>query len=352
MPFKGYYLTPEGELRRNLGEEEVRAAFESKQGLLWVDISDTTEEDGRFLARSFGFHPLAIEDCVDHGIHTPKLDDYGPYLFMILRGIDYTVEADVLQTAELHLFLGSHFVVSTHSGPLHSVDSIAALVEADGRPMRRGAAFLAYALIDALVDNIMPTVDRLRDRTDAIEDELLFNPNEAALRAVIALKRSSLRLSRAMSPQREVLSLLSRGGFGHIAPEAQLYYRDVYDNVVRIEGFNENLRQRTETALAIYLSAVANRQSEAVKSLSMVATIFLPLGVIAGIYGMNFDNMPELHWSWGYFGVLGVMGSVILLTVSGLLTRRWIPARKPRGKRYVSTAVDPQERAGYPGRRL
>ncbi|MGH2544427.1 MAG: magnesium/cobalt transporter CorA [Ardenticatenaceae bacterium] len=349
MPYKSYYLTTEGELRKELSEEQIKAAFDSKEGLLWVDIGDTTPEDGHFLERVFDFHPLPIQDCVDPAIHNPSVEDYGDHLFMILRGINYTVEMDILQTTELGLFLGQNFVVSNHNVFLFSLDAIAKMVESNGPIMMRGAVFLAHALIDALVDNIIPTLDRLGERLDDIEDIILEHPHPSSLQAIMALKRSSLRLRRAMVPQRQVLAQLSRREFTHISDEALYYFRDVYDNIVHIEGTNENLRERADTALATYLSVVANRQNETMKLLSMITAIFLPLTLVAGIYGMNFEHMPELMWRWGYFAVLGFMATVICAVVWYFWARSWIYIGRRRLERFAPTAVESEKLVRYLG---
>jgi len=349
MPFTAYYLSPEGALRRGLSGEEVRAAFESKQGLLWVDICETTEEDGEFLERTFRFHQLAIEDCVSPLVHPPKIDDFVDYLFIIVHGINYTAESDIVATTELCLFIGHHFVVSTHIIPLHSVNSVAKLVEHNDRPMRRGPDFLAHVLIDALVDNVLPTIDKMSDVAEGIEEEVIRNPQQSTLDAILKLKRSVLRLHRVMAPQRDVLNRLSRGEFSIIRDEAKIFYRDVYDHIVRIEDLNQTLRDRADNALATHLSSVANRQNETMRVLSTVATIFLPLALLAGIYGMNFENMPELSWHWGYFAVLGFMGIAIAVALWWFWARRWVTWGRRRVTRIRPFAVETEKLIGYIG---
>ena len=347
MPFKAYYLSPKGDLKRDLTEEEIKAAFESKQGLLWVDIAETTEEDGKFLAQTFNFHPLAIEDCISPLIRPPKIDDFGDYLFLIVHGINYAVESEIVETAELEIFLGRHFVVSSHSVPLYSVEAVRQRVEDDGRPMKRGADFLAHALVDALIDNVMPTIDKMTDIAEEIEEEVIRNPQQATLEAILKLKRSTLRIHRVMAPQREVMNRLSRGEFPIIKREAQIFYRDIYDHLVRIEDLNQITRDRADNALATYLSSVANRQNETMRVLSIVATIFLPLTLVAGIYGMNFEYMPELAWEWGYFAVLGLIGAVIAGAIWWFWARNWITWGRRRITRIRPFAVEPKKLIGY-----
>ena len=349
MPFKTYYLTPEGILRRELNEQQVRAAFESKKGLLWVDVEGTTEEDVDFLERAFDFHHLALEDCLSTQLHAPKIDDFGDHLFIIVHGIDYTSVSKVVETTEFFVFLGTHFVVSSHRVPLHSVQSVAKLVEEDGRLMSRGSDFLAHALIDALVDNVLPTVDRMSDIADDIEEEAIRGPQQSTLEAVMQLKRSTLQIHRVMAPQREIMNRLSGGRLSVIAEEAQIFYRDIYDHIVRIEDLNQTLRERADNALTTYLSSVSIQQNETMKVLSMMASIFLPLTLLAGIYGMNFENMPELEWSWGYFAVLGFMGTVGAAAISWFWARRWITWGRRQVSRIRPLAVESAKLVGYLG---
>jgi len=340
MPYIAYYLSPEGELRKDLSEEEIRVVYESKQGMLWVNILETTEEDGQFLERVFYFNHLAVEDCVSAGINSPKVDDYNDYLFMVVHGINYAVESEIVNTAELALFLGPHFVVSNQKFPLHGVEAIRQLVELDSRPMRRGPSFFVHALIDTLIDNILPTIDKMGEFTDEIEEEAIHCPHQTTLDAILKLKRSSLRIRRVMIPQREIVNRLSRGEFTMIEKEAQIFFRDIYDHLVRIEELNQNIRDRADNAQTTYLSSVANRQNETMKVLAMVATIFLPLTLVAGIYGMNFENMPELKWSWGYFAVLGFMATVIATVVWRFWARNWFTWGRRQVTRVRPFAVE------------
>ena len=347
MSFSAYYLDADGNLRTGLGEEEVQHAFESKQGLLWVDVSDTTEEDGKFLERTLHFHHLVVEDCVSQQVHPPKIDDFGSHLFIIVHGVDHLAESDLVETIELALFLGPHFVISNHNFPLFSIQSIKQAVEQqDGRPMRRGSDFLAYALIDTLIQNVMPTIDVMGDRADEIEEEVIRKPQRSTLETIMQLKRSTLRLHRVMSPQREILNRLSRREFEIVSDDAVMFYRDIYDRIVRIEDLNQSHRDRADNALATYLSSVANRQNEAMRILAIVATVFMPLTLLAGIYGMNFEHMPELEWTWSYFAVLGIIGTVIVTATWLLWARKWVTirAKRPRPKPF---AVDRDKLLGY-----
>jgi magnesium transporter len=346
MPFKACYLSDEGDLRHDIGEAEVKAAYESRRGLLWVDISETTDEDGKFLSGNFAFHPLAIEDCISTEVHSPKIDDFGNHIFLIVHGIDYTSESEIVETTELRMFIGQTFVVSVHSVPLYSITSIEHKVEERGLPMKRGADFLAYNIIDALVDNVMPTVDKMGDVAEEIEEEIIRLPRQSSLEDILKLKRSTLRMHRVLAPQRDTLNRLSRGDFQIISQDARIFYRDIYDHIVRIEDMNQTLRDRADNALSMYLSSVANRQNEVMKVLSIVAAIFLPLTLVAGIYGMNFENMPELGWRWGYFAVIGFVAVALVSAISWFWAKKWILWGHKRVIRIRPFAVDPEKIVG------
>ncbi|MFC2033442.1 magnesium/cobalt transporter CorA [Chloroflexota bacterium] len=324
MPYTAYYLAPDGVLHRDLTKDQIKSNYDSGDGLLWIDTSKTTNEDGQFLESVFKFHQLAIEDCISTNMHPPKVDDFGCYLFLIVHGVNYAVESDVVETAELALFLGNNYVVSSHSYPLLSVEFVKELVERDGQPMRRSADFLAYSIVDALVNNVMPAIDKMTEITEDIEEEVLRKPQQKTLEAILKLKRSAVHLHRVMAPQREVLNRMSRGDFKLIGDDAKVFYRDIYDHIVRIEDLNQTTRDMTDNALATYMSSIGNKQNEVMKILSIVAAIFLPLGLLTGIFGMNFTNMPELNISWGYYAVIGFIGFAILFILGIFWTQGWV----------------------------
>jgi magnesium transporter len=319
-----FYLAPDGELLDQLGTEQIRNFLATGEGLLWLDIEDVTNEDAELLSNVFRFHPLAVEDCISKNIHPPKIDDFEDYLFIIVHGINYHIESDVVETTELALFLGKNYIVTSHDVPMRSVSSMLDRIRKDGRLMRRGADFFAHDLIDALVDNIMPTIDEMDEKNDQLEAEALHEPKRETLMSIMQLKRSILALTRVILPQREIVNRLSRGEYALIGERAQIYYRNIYDHLVRIEMLTLGLRDMTESVLSTYLSSVSNRMNEVMKVLTLIATIFIPLTFIAGIYGMNFANMPELEWRYGYFGILIVMAVIGISLVVYFRRRSWL----------------------------
>jgi magnesium transporter len=319
-----FYLAPDGKILDQLGIEQISNFLATGEGLLWVDIEDMTNDDAELLSNVFCFHSLAVADCISKNIHPPKIDDFEDYLFVIVHGINYHIESEVVETTELSLFMGKNYLVTSHDVPMRSVSSMLDRVRKDGRPMRRGVDFLAHDIIDTLVDNIMPTIQEMDERSATIETEALHEPKRETLISIMQLKRSILALTRVILPQREIMNGLSRGEYALISERTQIYYRNIYDHLVRIEMLTQGLRDMAESVLSTYLSSVSNRMNEVMKMLTLIATIFIPLTFIVGIYGMNFANMPELHWRYGYFGTLIAMAMIGISLVVYFRRRRWL----------------------------
>jgi magnesium transporter len=318
------YLAPGHKYPKSVGTDEIGGLLATGKGLLWLDVENTTAEDAQLLMDVFHFHPLAVSDCVSKNIHPPKIDQFEDHLFIIVHGINYHIESDVVETTELSLFLGKTYVVTSHDVPMRSVTSTIERLQANGRPMQRGADMLAHDIMDALVDNIMLTIDELDVKCMYIESEAVEHPRKETLTSVMQLKRSIMALNRVMSPQRELANSLARGDYPLIGKKAEIYYRNIYDHLVRIEMLTQGLRDLADSVLATYLSSVSNRMNEVMKLLSIVAAIFLPLTLLTGIYGMNFVNMPELQWRFGYFALLGIMVLVAIALVTHFKGRNWL----------------------------
>ncbi len=319
-----FYLAPDGKRPREVSAGEINDLLATGKGVLWVDVEGATTEETQFLMDTFHFHPLAVADCVSKNIHTPKIDQFEDHIFIILHGINYHIESDVVETTELALFLGKNYVVTSHDVPLKSVASVQERLHVDGRPMRRGADMLAHDIMDALVNNIMPAIDELDQKCADIEYEVVERPGKETLGTIMKLKRSILALNRIMSPQRELVNSLARGYCPLISKRSYIYYRNIYDHLTRIEMLTQGLRDLADSVLVTHLSSVSNRMNEVMKVLTIFASIFIPLTFIAGVYGMNFANMPELQWRYGYFVVWGV---IIVVGVSLLVLfkrRKWL----------------------------
>ena len=354
MPLTSYFLDTDSRVYANIEIQAIQAALTSGKGLLWIDIAEPDESDQRVLLDEFQFHPLVVDGVINPDVRSARVEDFGEYIFVNARSVDYTAESEVVQTTDMGMFIGQNFVVTIHNSDMPSVEAVKQLVEIDGRPMIKGPGFFAHALFDALIQAILPTLDRMVDRADAIEEQVLTDPDQSALIALMSLKRSCLSLNRALAPQREVLNRLGRREFDVIGHGVDLYFRDLADDLVRVQASNDVIRERADTSLATYLSVVGNRQNEIMKVLSIVATVFLPLGLIAGLFGMNFDNMPGIGFRWGYHIIVGISVFAAALVAWMFWIKRWVIAgagffRPRRLRSFVPQAVDPIRLAGFLG---
>ncbi len=330
-----------------LGDDAAIAqVFEAGHGLLWLHFVATDETDAAFLEGILHLHPLAVEDCLNRRYARPKVDDYGDFIFLTLHGIDYARTDETVHTTELDLFVGSHFVISSTVDSIPSIQHLADDIERmrwTGEASTNGdgtaaPSALAHVIVDALVDSVLPALDRMHEVTDLIEVDALERPDRDTLAQIQHLKRSANELHRVMGPQRELMLRISRNDYPLLTGTSTLFFRDVYDHLVRIEDLTSVLRERGDNALTTYLTAVNIRQNEAMRILATVAAIFLPLTLITGIYGMNFEHMPELGWRWAYPAVLALMFAIGLTITVVLLVRPWL---RDRGHQRTTFAVAP-----------
>lgn len=302
----------------------LRSALADQEGLVWVDLVEAdNEEITKVLVNQFHFHPLAVEDCQSDGYQTPKLDDYGEYLFLIVQSLTKNGVFEDEPTRELNVFLGKNFVVTSSLKKITSVENFRKRLEKDERLYQFGSDFLFHALLDQIVDDFIPHLDQLEEEIDYLEEAVLSNPDPKTLERILRLKRYTMTLRRVIAPQREVVNRLCRDDFPMIDLHSRMYFRDIYDHLVRIYDLLDGIRDMTTSALEVYLNATSLRLNEVMKALTIVSTIFLPLSFVAGVYGMNFQYMPELGWRWGYPMVWVVFIMIVVGMLSFFKKRRW-----------------------------
>jgi magnesium transporter len=318
------YRTAQGELLRDLSPDEIRRTLAAGEGVLWVDLDDEPRHTGEpLLADIFGFHVLTIDDCYNTLLDPPKIDDYGTYLFMIVHAVSYDARERELRTAELNIYIGAGYVVSFHRHPVPAVDEVRRRAEQGNLVLAHGADFLAHALIDVVVDHFQPVVEAIDEEVASAEERVIARPRRDVLQDVLRLKRTAQRLKRSILPQRDLVNRLARGEYPLIHDDSVMYFRDIYDHTVRIDEMIEALRDLADSALNTYLSSVNNRTNDVMKTLAVVTVIFLPLTLIAGIYGTNFDNVPEYGWGAGYFAMLAAMALIALGLIGWFRWRGW-----------------------------
>jgi magnesium transporter len=297
--------------RRELGSLAEAQASLSRPGVTWVHIVGVNEVRDVEQFSCFGLHPLVIEDILNTDQRT-KYEDYGDYAYLVVKMLSDEGKAGV-GLEQVSVVLGRNFVVSVEESPSGAFESVLAIVEKNrGRVRKAGADFLAYLLVDKVVDNYFLVLEKLGDRIDTLQDELVSKPTPHTLRALHELRRETLLVRKSIWPLREVVAGLERERSSLFHQETWLYLRDLYDHTIHIVDNIETFREMLAGMLDIYLSSVSNRMNEIMKVLTIIATVFMPLTFIVSFYGMNFRYMPGLDWRWGFAAVLIVCASIAL----------------------------------------
>jgi magnesium transporter len=290
------------------------ARYKDKEGITWVNVDGLGNADIiHELGALFGVHPLAIEDVLS-ARQRPKVDDYGSHIYLVIQMLRCE---ETLETEQVSIFLGPNFVLTFEERPGDCLEPVREHLRKGAGPLRRqGADYLVHAIVDTIVDNYFPFLERLGEAVEEIENEVVASPTRRTLAHVHDVRRDLIDVRRCTWPLRDAINSLLRSDNPVVGRTTQLYLRDCYDHVVLVIDVLETYRELIGQLMEVYVSSVSNRLNEVIKVLTVVATIFIPLTFIVGLYGMNFKWMPELEWPWGYPAVLGVM---ILVTVGMLL---------------------------------
>jgi len=311
-------------------EEEAKTIeesfpFKDKPTVTWIDIEGIHQvEIIEKLGSHFGLHPLLLEDILNTD-QRPKMEDYGDYIFIVLKMLYLGEANNEIEAEQVSLILGSNFVISFQEREGDVFDPVRDRIRnAKGRIRKAGADYLAYTLLDAIVDNYFIILESLGETIEETEEQLATNPNPETLQLIHALKKEMIFLRKSIWPLREVISGLERCESSLIHESTGAYLRDVYDHTIQIIDTVESFRDMISGMLDIYLSSISNKMNEVMKVLTIFASIFIPLTFVAGVYGMNFSFMPELKWQWGYFGILGVMALVGISLVVYFKRRKWL----------------------------
>lgn len=293
-------------------------------GPLWVDIDSTSRSQHALLEKVFKFHPLAIEDTLNPSSRV-KIEEYDGYLFIIIRGVSFAANTDDpydLETKDLYCFLGSHYLVTVHAGPMPSVDRVADTLRRSPDLLTRGVDRALHAILDDTIDSFFPILNQIDQFIDGLEERVFVRFDEAALRDLFLVKRLVLSLRRYLAPSREVMNILTNRPSILLAPDVQLYFRDIYDHVLRINDSLDTYRDLLSSTMDSYLTQVSNRLGATTKALSVVATMSLPFVVVSGMWGMNFSHIPLSNWPHGFLTLLVAQLALGLALLAFLRWRR------------------------------
>jgi magnesium transporter len=315
----------------HIQEKEIRAVGECREyknspTVTWIHVeglhdTEVLEELGTI----FGLHALTVEDILNTD-QRPKMEDFCEYLYVVLKNFhNHTEESKEITSEQISIILGPQFVISFQEKETGMFTPIRERIRnGKGHLRKAGADYLAYALIDTIVDNYFTILEQVGELIESLEESLVKNPSTKTLQAIQNLKRDMIFLRKSVWPLRETISGLQRTGCKLIHASTNIYLKDIYDHTIQVIDTVETFRDMLSSIMDIYLSSVSNRMNEIMKVLTIIATIFMPLTFLAGVYGMNFKYMPELEWHWGYFFVWGVMIIVAISMLVYFMKKRWL----------------------------
>jgi len=329
-PLEGVKITVISYNQTELREDSYRQFDECLPGLdhtfiKWVNVEGVHDVDLiRRLGESYRLHPLVLEDIVNT-VQRPKIEDYGDYLFIVLRMLR-PLENNEFTSEQLSIILGQDYLFTFQEGIKGDVfDTVRdRLRNAKGKIRGMGPDYLAYALIDAIVDCYFSVLEGIGERIVDVEDDLAIKPDSTSLHVINGMKKEIIFLRKAVWPLRESISYLERGDSPLLSEATRLYFRDVYDHTIQVIDTVETYRDLLSGMLDLYLSSISNRTNEVMKFLTVIGTIFMPLTFLVGVYGMNFKHLPELEWRFGYFILWGIMIAVTLAMVVFFRRKNWL----------------------------
>ncbi len=323
------YHIPGQDARSGIPIKEFAALLKEHGGLLWVDFDSEPDPSAEsILTGIFRFHPLAVDDALEE-THTPKIDDWGEYIYIVLNAMNFDTSNGLdLATTELDIFLGSNYIVTHHDRPIPALEKAREAFGRDKRYTTQGPDHLLYKIIDNLVADYMPIVEAIDEQIDRVEDEVLIKAAPDTLERIFSLKRILLAMRRIITPQREVLNKLARDDYQVIDPHDRVFFRDIYDHLVRLHDLNESMRDLVNGALDTYLSVINNRMNDVMKTLTIITTLFMPISFIAGFFGMNFFEPTADFSRWtgqpAFFLIAGIFAALPISMFFWMKRRAWV----------------------------
>lgn len=325
---RAYAALPNGVhvISREKAAEAIRGSLggvsAADRPLVWVDIINPGEAEAAFMRDELGFHPLAVEDCI-RGRQRPKLDRYSSYLFLVIYAAAINPDRNRMALNELHIFLGREFIATVHDYKVDEIGEIVARWRATWS-QNSDVGDLAHLLLDAVVDDYFPVLEHFAARTDAIENETFQHASPISMQQILLLRHELVIFRRIVAPQRDVLNTLLRRDVPFLRPELLPYFQDVHDHTIRVTEEIDALRELLSALLDAQFSLSTNQLNYTMRTMTAWSIILMSMGLVGGIYGMNFANMPELQWRWGYFAALGLMAAIGVTLVTFFRRRHWL----------------------------
>ncbi len=325
---RAIFYSRDGAVREVDDQSEYLKLMQDEKGVLWVDfVGESASTIEPVLTGLFKFHPLAVDDAVQE-THVPKVDDWMGYLYVVLHALKVG-DGNCIDTLEIDIFLGKNYMVTLHDYPINSVEKVMDLCTKDIRIVKRGADYLFYSLTDDIVSRYLPVVDKLDDEIDNIEDRIIENPKSELLGEIMDKKRALITLRRMVTHLREVLNKLARDDYQVIDPKDRIYFRDIYDHLVRLYDITDSLRDLISGSLDTYLSVINNKMNDIMKTLTIITTLFMPLSFLTGFFGMNFfqpveDSLGPWTSLVAFLVFLALMAASPLYMLFVMKKRKWM----------------------------
>ncbi|MBD3415290.1 MAG: magnesium/cobalt transporter CorA [Candidatus Aminicenantes bacterium] len=316
---------PQNVTQKEISQIKECCSYQDKETVTWINIDGIHEAEViKHIGKDFNLHPLTMEDIMNPG-QRPKVEQFDHYIFIVLKMLSYEEEEKKVTEEQVSLILGKNYVLSFQEKEGDVFNPVRERIHHDlGRIRKSGSDYLAYSLTDVVVDHYFLILEKLGDKVEHLEESLTGGQDDKMLQQIHSLKREMILLRRSVWPLREMINSLERLESSLIQKETLRFFRDVYDHTIQVIDTIETYRDMIFSLHDTYLSTISNRMNEVMKVLTIIATIFIPLTFIAGIYGMNFELMPELKWPFGYFAVLGVMALVALVMVIYFKKKKWL----------------------------
>lgn len=299
--------------------------FKDKPTITWINIDGLHQVDIiEKIGKNFDLHPLLLEDILNTE-QRPKIEDFETYIYIVLKMLLYDEKTNEINSEQVSIIFGQNFVISFQEKEVDVFNPLREIIRTGkGRIRKMKADYLAYSLIDAIVDGYFLILEKLGENIEDVEEIMMANPSPETLKAIHKLKRRMISLRKSVWPLREVVSALERSESSLIHDQTRIYLKDVYDHTIQVIDTVETHRDMLSGMLDVYLSSISNKLNEIMKVLTMIATIFIPLTFIVGVYGMNFEFMPGLKWYWGYPAIWGVMLMIVISMLLFFRKKKWI----------------------------
>ena len=322
MKVRAIKYSPKAQKLRVLKDIREATSLIDDESVLWIDINKPTAEGLKPLHSIFNIHPLSLEDTLETP-QRPKVEEYNDYLFLVSHYLRHV--KDDIDVSQLSIFLGDNWVITVHKKDIPQLKQVEnKIMEKRAAALSGGADVLMYRIMDAIVDSYFPFLDKIEDTLEEMDKELMNHPEEDMIKRIHNIITDLQEIRRTLRPQKEALNSLERMETPFIKKETRIYMRDVYDHTQALQDELEQYREKAAGIFNTYLTLMSNRLNQIMKVLTIIATIFIPLTFITGVYGMNFDHMPEIPFKFGYPLVLTLMGVIALAMLFFFWRKRWL----------------------------